>query len=144
MTDLRLLMKSFPNRLMHAITDSIKKEPNRDELYFRRAVLFNKNNFPEPALADFKKAWSLNKQESYALGAGNLLLAKNKDEAIDFLQEALKDLPNSVLLLLSLAHAYDEQNKTDEALNVCNTILQQPSGSCQCIDIKIRTSAKER
>src|ERR1043166_7590609 len=45
------------------LTDSIKKEPKRDELYFRRAVLLNKNNFPEPALADFQKAWSLQKNE---------------------------------------------------------------------------------
>ena len=35
-----------------SITDSIRKEPGRDDLYFRRAVLLNKNNFPEPALAD--------------------------------------------------------------------------------------------
>lgn len=111
-----------------SITDSIKQEPGRDDLYFRRAILLNKNNFPEPALADFKKAWSLSKQENYALGASNLLLAKNKDEAIDFMQQALKELPNSVLLQMTLAHAYDEQNKIDEALAICNNILQtQPN-----------------
>src|ERR1700756_1904894 len=27
-----------------SLTDSIKKEPKRDELYFRRAVLLNKNS----------------------------------------------------------------------------------------------------
>ena len=48
------------------LTDSIKKEPARDELYFRRAVLLNKNNFPEPALTDFQKAWSIRKEEKYA------------------------------------------------------------------------------
>jgi len=107
-----------------AVTDSIKDEPNRDDLYFRRAVLLNQNNFPEPALEDFKKAWSLSKKESYAVGASNLLLAKNKNEAIDFMQQALKELPNSVLLQMSLAHAYDEQNENDNALAVCDNILK--------------------
>src|SRR6476646_3450515 len=65
-----------------SITDSIKKEPKRDELYFRRAVLLNKNNFPEPALVDFQKAWSLRKDERYAIGISRLLLDKRSDSAI--------------------------------------------------------------
>ena len=43
------------------ISDSIRKSPQDPGLYFRRAVLLNKSNFPEPALADFEKAWSLKK-----------------------------------------------------------------------------------
>src|SRR5262245_16703019 len=68
-----------------SITDSIKKQPKNDELYFRRAVLLNKNNFPEPALADFEKAWSLNHQEKYAFGVTNIWLDKKPDSAIVFL-----------------------------------------------------------
>ena len=56
-----------------SITDSIRKQPGRDDLYFRRAVLLNKNNLPEPALADFKKAWSLAPAETYAVGVSNIL-----------------------------------------------------------------------
>lgn len=108
-----------------SLTDSIKKEPARDELYFHRAILLNKNNFPEPALADFKKAWSLQKQESYAVGIGNLLIEKNTQEAISFLQDAIKELPKSILLKLTLARSYDKLNKTDEALAVCNDILKE-------------------
>ena len=106
------------------LTDSIKKQPKRDDLYFRRAILLNKNNFPEPALADFQKAWSLKKEEKYALGISTLLSDKNPDSAIQFLNIALKEIPQSILLQLSLARAYDAQNKTDDALNTCNTILQ--------------------
>lgn len=106
-----------------SLTDSIKKEPKRDDLFFRRAVLLNKNNLPEPALADFGKAWGLKKDESYALGISTLLLDKNPDSVIVFLQHALKELPNSFLLHLTLARSYDRQNKTDEALNICNEIL---------------------
>ncbi len=108
-----------------SITDSIRKEPNRDDLYFRRAVLLNKNNFPEPALADFRKAWSLAKEESYAAGVSNILLEKKSDSAILFLNEAIKEFPNSLFLPIRLARAYDALNKTDEALRVCNDILEK-------------------
>jgi len=107
-----------------AITDSIKKEPGRDDLYFNRAVQLNKNNFPEPALADFKKAWSLRKEEKYALAISTLMQDKKPDSAIVFLNQALNEVPNSFLLRLSLAHAYNENNKPEEALKTCNEILQ--------------------
>src|SRR5882762_6598844 len=84
-----------------AITDSIKKEPGRDDLYFNRAVQLNKNNFPEPALADFKKAWSLRKEEKYALAISTILMDKKPDSAIVFLNQALTEIPNSFLLHLS-------------------------------------------
>jgi tetratricopeptide (TPR) repeat protein len=105
------------------LTDSIKKEPKRSDLFFRRAVLLNKNNFPEPALADFQKAWSLKKEEKYAFGISNLLLDKKPDSAVIFLNKALKELPNSFLLHLTLARSYDAVNKTDEALKICDDIL---------------------
>jgi len=109
------------------LTDSIKKEPKRDELYFRRAVLLNKNNFPEPALADFRKAWSLRQDESYAIGVSNILMDKKPGDAVTFLKEALNALPKSLFLRLSLARAYNKLDKTDEALGICNAILlEQP------------------
>src|SRR5262245_45071766 len=45
------------------LTDSIRHLPKNADLYFRRAVLLNRNNLPEPALADFQRAWSLRKNE---------------------------------------------------------------------------------
>ena len=94
------------------ITDSIRKEPARDDLYFRRAVFLNKNNFPEPALADFRKAWSLAKEESYAVGVSNILLEKKTDSAVVFLKEAIKEIPNSLFLQISLARSYNALGKT--------------------------------
>lgn len=109
------------------LTDSIKKEPQRDELYFRRAVLLNKNNFPEPALADFRKAWSMRQDESYAIGVSNILVEKKPEEAVTFLNTALNALPKSLFLRLSLARAYNAMGKTGDALSVCNAILlEQP------------------
>lgn len=106
------------------ITDSIKKEPGRDELYFNRAILLNKNNLPEPSLADFRKAWSLNKKEQYAYGISTILLEKRPDSAILFLNQSVKELPESFLLQLNLARAYDAQNKTDDALKVVSEIVK--------------------
>lgn len=106
-----------------SITDSIKKEPGRDDLYFRRAVLLNKNNFPGTALADFRKAWSLNKKEPYALGISKILSDKNPDSAVAFIHEALNGLQQSILLRLNLIRAYRAQNKITDALNICDTIL---------------------
>jgi tetratricopeptide (TPR) repeat protein len=105
------------------LTDSIKKEPTSDDLLFRRAILLNKNNLAEPALADFQKAWSLKKDEKYAFAISKFFMDKKPDSAIIFLREALKDLPNSFLLHLNLARAYDNLNKTDDALKICDDIL---------------------
>ncbi len=107
------------------LTDSIKQQPQNDDFYFRRAVLLNSNNLPEPALIDFKKAWTLKKEEKYAFGLGNLLLDKKPDSAILFLNEAIRELPNSFLLQLTLARSLNAQNKTDEALKICNDMLQK-------------------
>ncbi len=118
------------------ITDSIKREPKRDDLFFRRAVLLNSNNLPEPALADFEKAWSLKKEEKYALGISTILLNKNPDTAIRFLNTALKELPGSILLQLSLARSYASQKRTDEALKICNDILQENPGRVDVLKIR--------
>jgi tetratricopeptide (TPR) repeat protein len=107
------------------LTDSISHDKKNEELYFRRAVLLNTNNLPEPALADFRKAWSLRKDERFAIAISTLLIDKNADSSILFINEALKILPKSPLLQLNLAHAYEAQNKLDQALTICGNILEQ-------------------
>jgi tetratricopeptide (TPR) repeat protein len=119
-----------------SLTDSIKREPSNNELYFRRAVLLNKNDLPEPALADFKKAWSLQKDEKYALGISTILLDRKPDSAILFLHDAIKAVPNSFLLQLSLARAFDSQDKTDKALDICNAILQNNPQQVDALKMK--------
>ncbi|HEX4876291.1 MAG TPA: tetratricopeptide repeat protein [Chitinophagaceae bacterium] len=118
------------------ISDSIKRDPSNDELYFRRAVLLNTNNLAEPALADFKKAWSIKKDERYAFGIGNLLLDRKPDSAILFLEEAVQELPASHLLQLTLARSYDAGNKTEEALAVCDIILKQNPQQVDALKMK--------
>ena len=125
------------------LTDSIKQQPKNDELYFKRAVLLNTNNFPEPALADFKMAWSMKKDERYAYGLSNILLDKKPDSAILFLNQALGELPNSFLLQLTLARSYDAQAKTDEALKLCNDILQKIPQQVDVIKMKAELLSKK-
>jgi tetratricopeptide (TPR) repeat protein len=105
------------------LTDSIKQQPENDELYFRRAVLLNRNNFPEPALADFQKAWSIHKHPQYAIAIAYLLKERRPDSAVIFLNRALKDLPHSYELRLLLARSYNDINKTIDALKICGELL---------------------
>ena len=125
------------------LTDSIKQQPKNDELFFRRAVLLNTNNLPEPALADFKTAWSIKKDERYAYGLSNILLDKKPDSAILFLNQALAELPGSFLLQLTLARSYDAQEKTDEALKLCNAILQKAPERVDVIKMKAELLSKK-
>ena len=108
-----------------ALTDSIAAQPQQSELYFRRAVMLNGNQQTAPALADFQKAWSLDKQEKYALGIGNIWLTNRPDSAARFVKEALKELPESLFLKLLLARACEADKKMDEALQVLDQILAE-------------------
>jgi tetratricopeptide (TPR) repeat protein len=125
------------------LTDSIKKFPENEELYSRRAILLNQNNLPEPALADFTKAWSIRKDEKYAFGISTLLLEKKPDSAIAFLKNATKFLPGSYLLQLSLARAYDLTNETDQALAVCNQLLEQNPNLTDVLKLKADLLSKK-
>jgi tetratricopeptide (TPR) repeat protein len=118
------------------LTDSIQRYPKNDELYFRRAVLLNKANHPAPALVDFRKAWSLLKEESYALGISNILLDTRPDSAVLFLKDALKIIPESIFLHLILARAYDAQDKFSEAIIVCDTILNRAPEQVNALMLK--------
>lgn len=119
-----------------ALTDSIKKDPEQDELWFRRAVLLNKNNLPEPALADFRKAWSLKKDDRYAFGISKILLDSKPDSAVAFLNGALKEMPNSPFLMINLIHAYQALNKYPEALELCNKLLSVDPGQTDLLKMK--------
>jgi len=107
-----------------SLTDSIKNEKSNADLYYHRAQLLKKNDLPEAALADYKKAWSLNKKEEYAVGLSSLLLDKNPDSAVVFLQSALQIIP-SLFLQLNLAEAYTQQKNASAALSVYDQILQK-------------------
>lgn len=106
------------------LTDSIQREKDNDALYYRRGLQLKEANYTDPALADFNKAWSLNKREEYAVHISSILLDKKPDSAEVFLQSALLIIP-SVFFELQLAEAYILQNKNEEALKVYDEILKK-------------------
>lgn len=126
-----------------AITDSIKNDPKKDELYFRRAIQLNSNKEPEAALADFRKAWELKKNEQYALGVGSLLLESKPAEALLFLKEAVSILPESLLLNLTLARSYDVQGKTDEALQLLSKLIDSNPEQVDLLKMKANLLGKK-
>lgn len=119
-----------------AITDSIEKDPDNAHLYFRRAVMLNTNDLAEPALSDFRTAWNLQKTENSALGISTLLLESKPDSAIAFLESTLPLFPESFLLQLSLARAYDSKNRTDDALRICEKLLKLDSMQVDILKLK--------
>jgi tetratricopeptide (TPR) repeat protein len=126
-----------------SITDSIRKEPGRDDLYFRRAVALNKNGFPEPALTDFRKAWSLVKKEEYAISISNILLEKKPDSAVVFLKESTRELPASWYLPILLARSYMALGKTDEAISACDDALQNEPNQVNALLLKAELLEKK-
>src|SRR5690606_21305193 len=106
------------------LTDSINREKDNDALYYRRGLKLKEASFTEPALADFNKAWSLNKREEYAVNISSILLDKKPDSAEVFLESALRIIP-SLFFELQLAEAYTLQNKKDEALKIYDEILKK-------------------
>lgn len=115
-----------------AITDSIRQNPDSARLYYSRGIMLNRDGNPIPARLDFEKAWSLEKREEYAAWAGSLY--QTPDSGIAFLQKAIKELPNSGLLKIRLANSYAQASKTEEALTICNEIIQNPRDAIDLID----------
>lgn len=125
------------------ITDSILKDPGRSDLFFRRAIILNRNDQPAAALADFRQAWKLEKQERYAMGVGNSLLLSQPDSAVKFMQEALKELPQSLFLQLLLARAFEAAGKPDLALTTCDQILKQAPEQVNALVLKAEILEKK-
>jgi tetratricopeptide (TPR) repeat protein len=110
------------------LTDSIKAAGNNAELYFKRGTLLYTNKMADAAMADLKKAWSIDKKEEYAFSISNILLEKRPDSATAFINKALTILPNSVFLELNLGESLAAQNKPDEALKVYDDLLLKYPG----------------
>lgn len=118
------------------LTDSLQQEPMNAELYYKRGALLLQNDKLAYAEADLKKAWSLKKDEQYALGVANILRRKNADSAIHFLQQASKELPQSIALRISLARGYQQKNELDKAVSVCDEIIAAYPNQLDALQLK--------
>lgn len=125
------------------LTDSIDKAPKNADLYFRRGTLLYTSQQMALAEKDLRTAWQLNPTEDYALRLTNLLKEKNADEAISFLNGALKKLPNSIGLRIMLAKGYESKNELDKALSICNQIINQYPGELDALMLKSEILSKQ-
>ncbi len=118
------------------LTDSIQEWPGNAELYYRRGSLLFKNEHTDFAKEDFRKAWSLEPNETHALSLANILAQKNADSAILFLQLALQKLPQTIALQISLARAYRQKKEYEKALATCNNIIGQHPNQLDALILK--------
>jgi tetratricopeptide (TPR) repeat protein len=107
------------------ITDSIKQDNKNPELFFRRSILLQKENYTDAAIADLQTAWDLSGNEEYAFELSNLLLDKKPAAAEKLLLIAIEKFPSSIFLKLNLARAQSALNKTDEAIQTTTALLQK-------------------
>jgi tetratricopeptide (TPR) repeat protein len=119
-----------------SLTDSINKMSGNSELYYKRGVLLFENNQPFYARVDIEKAWNLVPKEEYALSLARLLQQKNSDSAVIFLQSALKKIPNSIALQVSLAKGYQSKNNPEKALAISNEIIKEYPGQLDALLLK--------
>ena len=118
------------------ITDSIHATPNNPDLYYHRGGLLYSNNQRALSEKDLRKAWSLQPKEEYALSLVTVLKQKNTDSALQFIQQALKKLPNSIALQIGEARGLQQKKLTDSALHICDRIIQQYPGQIDALLLK--------
>lgn len=127
------LLKAPPYAML---TDSILQEPKNAELYHKRGILLSQNEQYVYAERDLKKAWDLKHDERYALGVITLLRRKSTDSAIAFIEQAIKELPQSIALQISLARAYQQKGNSDKAIAVCDEIIARHPGQLDALQLK--------
>lgn len=107
----------------NSLTDSIQQQPGNAGLYYRRGALLYQNNQLPLAKNDLQRAWQLAPTEEHALSVVTVLINMNTDSAIQFIQQALPQLPRSIALQLGLARGYQQKGAVQKAVQVCDQVL---------------------
>src|SRR5215207_9596062 len=118
------------------LTDSIRQSPADAGLYYKRGVLFYQNEKNSYAEQDIRKAWTLSPKEEYALGLTRLLREKNSDSAVRFLEQAVRTIPKSIALQISLARGYQQQKKLQEALKMSERLVTEYPDNLDAAEIR--------
>lgn len=126
------------------LTDSIHHAPQDPQLYFRRATLLYQNDQGILAEQDLRKAWQLSPREDYALFLTTLLKNRNADTAIQFLEEAVKKLPQSLPLQIGLARGYQKKGALDKALGITEGIIRQDPAQMDALVLQSEIMAEQQ
>jgi tetratricopeptide (TPR) repeat protein len=118
------------------LTDSINQQPNNAALYYKRGVLLIQNEQYSYAEKDFKKAWDLKPGEQHALSVVNILRRKNTDSAIAFIESAIKKIPESIALRISLARGYQQKELWGKAISICNEVIASYPNQLDALQLK--------
>jgi tetratricopeptide (TPR) repeat protein len=119
-----------------SLTDSINREPKNAALQYKRGVLLFENGEMEYAEKDLRNAWDLQPTEEHALSLVTLLIKKDESAAITFIEQALKKLPQSIALKISLARGYQQKGNLQKSLAICNDVLQKFPGQIDALLLK--------
>lgn len=92
---------------------------------------------------DLRNAWQLDPQEEYALRLTTILKQKNSDTAITFLEQALKKIPGSIGLHITLAKGYESKSQFDKALTIADDIIKQYPGELDALMLKSEILGKQ-
>lgn len=126
-----------------ALTDSIEQAPLDAELYYKRGVLLYEKNELEHARTDIEKAWNISPNENYALSLARLIKQKSADSAVLFLLKALRKIPQSIALQVSLARIYSDENNLAKALSICNAIIEKYPAQLDALLLKADILSKQ-
>ena len=111
-----------------SITDSIKRFPDKPELYLQRALLLSQANLHDLATPDYKKAWEIAQEEVTAMEyASNLILVNKTEEALGFLKQCKQKFPGNNEITRRLSELYAQTGQRREALAEYDTILANDS-----------------
>lgn len=118
------------------ISDSIQDIPTDAGLYYRRGTLLYSNEQINLAKKDLQTAWQLQPREEHALRLTTILRQQNADTAIQFLQDAINKLPESISLKILLAKGYESKNELDKALAICEEIIREHPSQIDALILK--------
>jgi tetratricopeptide (TPR) repeat protein len=93
------------------MTDGLSVQPNSDELYVARGVLYVQLAQYDQAESDFQKAYDLNPHQSLSTAAQGLVAIQHNglDEALTSVQAKLQRKPNDPILLYLQAHVLSQK-----------------------------------
>lgn len=117
----------FKNPPLHDITEQIKKNPNDADLYYNRGRLLERMENDSLALADYRKAVSLDSSKARYYSAVGDLLFEHKDitGSVKWIERALKLNPKDPAAHLKMAKLFIYTKDYNTAFNEINTVLRQ-------------------